>query len=291
MRVTIIGTSGQLATELRRRAWSTGLEALDAEKVDVADAVATNSLLDRQRPDLILNASAYTAVDRAESEQERAFAVNETGPRTLADWCNRRGAALVHVSTDYVFDGRKTAPYVEDDPTAPLGVYGASKLAGEVAVRSSLTRHVILRTSWVFSAHGQNFVKTMLRLARERDELRVVADQFGRPTAAADLADAMLQVARLAREDSAVWGTFHFAGAGATSWHGFAEAIVAEQARLTNRRPLVTPITTQDYPTPAARPTNSELDTERFERAFAFQPRDWRAGLREVVSELLAPGV
>lgn len=286
MRVTIIGTSGQLATELRRRPWSAGLVALPAEKVDVADAAATRALLDRQQPDLVVNASAYTAVDRAETESERAFAVNESGPRTLAEWCEQRGAALIHVSTDYVFNGQKVGAYVEDDSTAPLGVYGASKLAGEAAIRAALPRHVMLRTSWVFSAHGQNFVKTMLRLARERDELRVVGDQLGRPTGAADLADAVLRVAARIQAGSTSWGTFHFAGADATSWHGFAQAIVLEQAPHTKREPRVTAITTADYPTPAKRPANSVLDTTRFENTFGLSPRPWRDGLHEVVQEL-----
>lgn len=264
------------------------MQLLDVAKVDVTDSSALKALLDRQRPELILNASAYTAVDRAESERERAFAVNESGPRHLAQWCAERDAALIHVSTDYVFDGHKPGSYVEQDATAPLGVYGASKLAGEEVIRHVLPRHVILRTSWVFSAHGQNFVKTMLRLARERDELRVVADQQGRPTAAADLADAVLRVAEHAQATAAKWGTFHFAGEGSTSWHGFTEAIVAEQAAFTKREPRVIAIGTADYPTPAKRPANSVLDTTEFTRAFTLTPRSWREGLSEVVRELLA---
>ena len=286
MRVAIIGTSGQLATELRRRPWGSGLVPCVPEKVDITDTAQLPRLLDRLQPDLVLNASAYTAVDRAEEERERAFAVNATGPGNLAAWCSSHGAALVHVSTDYVFDGRKPSAYVEADVTAPLGVYGASKLAGEEALRATLARHVILRTSWVFSAHGQNFVKTMLRLARERDELRVVADQHGKPTSAADLADAMIHVARHIGEGTASWGTFHFAGAGPTTWHGFAQAIVEEQATTTGRRPTVTPIGTADYPTPAQRPRNSVLDTSRFEAAYGLAPRSWRADLHDVVVEL-----
>jgi dTDP-4-dehydrorhamnose reductase len=286
MRVAIIGTSGQLATELRRRPWSPGLEPCAPEKVDIADRTQLLALLDRLQPGLVLNASAYTAVDRAESERERAFAVNAGGVATLAEWCGRHEASLIHVSTDYVFDGRKSGPYTEDDATAPLGVYGASKLAGEEAVRGVLEQHVILRTSRVFSAHGNNFVKTMLRLARERDELRVVADQHGKPTAAADLADAMLRVAQRVQAGDATWGTFHFAGAGPTTWHGFAQAIVDEQARHTGRKPTVTPISTADFPTPTQRPGNSVLDTSRFEAAYALVPREWRVGLAEVVGEL-----
>jgi dTDP-4-dehydrorhamnose reductase len=289
MRVTIIGTSGQLAIELRRRSASPGLTLMEPQKVDIADEAALSALLAQQKPQLVLNASAYTAVDRAETESEKAYDVNAKGPRLLAEWCSRHEAALIHVSTDYVFDGQKVGAYVEDDPTAPLGVYGASKQAGEDAIRKALSRHVILRTSWVFSAHGQNFVKTMLRLARERDELRVVADQHGRPTAAADLADAMLHVARLAKEGANHWGTYHFASAGETSWHRFAQEIVALQAQRTQRTPVVTAITTADYPTPAKRPSNSVLNTELFERVFGFGPRDWRAGLSEVVDDLTEP--
>lgn len=289
MRVTIIGTSGQLASELRRRPWSSGIQPSHAEKVDVTNDHSLTALLDRQRPDLIMNASAYTAVDRAESDHERAFAVNESGPRALAEWCERNGAALIHVSTDYVFDGAKAGAYVEDDATGPLGVYGASKLAGEQAVRRILPRHVILRTSWVFSAHGQNFVKTILRLAGEREELRIVADQHGRPTSAADLADAMLRIAALIRRGERSWGTFHFASAGATTWHEFAQAILTEQALRTPRLPKLIPITTADYPTPAKRPANSVLDTTRFEQTFGFRPRPWREGLREALQELAEP--
>jgi dTDP-4-dehydrorhamnose reductase len=289
MGALIIGTSGQLATELRRRPCPAGVDLLPAVKLDVTDAAGLMSQLDELRPELVLNASAYTAVDRAESERERAFAVNATGPKTLAEWCAQHGAALVHVSTDYVFDGSKRGPYVETDVTAPLGAYGESKLAGEEAVRSSCAQHVILRTSWVFSAHGQNFLKTMLRLAGEREELRVVADQHGRPTAASDLADAVLLVASRIQAGTPTFGTFHFAGSGETTWHGFAQAIIEEQALVTAKRPRVTPITTQEYPTPATRPANSVLATGAFEQAFGAVPRQWLDGVREAVRELTAP--
>jgi dTDP-4-dehydrorhamnose reductase len=289
MRVSTIGTTGQLAMALRAASWNAPLEPLDPRKLDVSDREALFRELDRQRPDLIINASAYTAVDRAETERERAFAVNESGPRWLAEWCQSNQAGLIHVSTDYVFDGKKSAPYLETDATNPLGVYGASKLAGEEWIRRLLERHVIVRTSWVFSEHGQNFVKTMLRLARERDELRVVADQRGRPTAANDLAVALLRLGERFAKRSVDFGTFHFAGAGATTWHGFASAIVEEQARFTGRTPKVTPITTPEFPTPAARPANSVLDTSRFESSLGVTPPAWQAGLREIVSKLAAP--
>ncbi|HEX2873841.1 MAG TPA: dTDP-4-dehydrorhamnose reductase [Polyangiaceae bacterium] len=288
MRTLIIGTSGQLATELHRQGDS--MQVHPAQKVDVTDEGAVRALLDGARPSLVINASAYTAVDRAEQERERAFAVNGNGPRFLARWCAANGAALIHVSTDYVFDGTKANAYVEDDAVGPLNVYGESKLGGEVAIREELPEHLIVRTSWVFSAHGQNFVKSMLRLARERDELRIVSDQSGRPTAASDLARALLTLAgRLASGETIAWGTYHFAGAGETTWHGFAQAIIAEQAAFTGRRPLVTAIASSDYPTPARRPANSVLDTSLFERTFGVAPRSWRDDLGEVVRQIVTP--
>lgn len=291
MRTVVIGTWGQLALELHRNERSSSIELMPAHDVDITDALAIERWLDDVAPALIVNAAAYTAVDRAETEQERAFAVNAEGPATLARWCQSNDAALVHVSTDYVFDGKKAGAYQVDDPTSPINVYGASKLAGEEAVRGALRRHIILRTSWVFSAHGQNFVKTMLRLARERDELRVVADQYGRPTPAAELARAIWAVsAELAAGRDTAWGTYHVAGAGSTNWHAFAQAIVDEQAAVTARRPDVLAITTLDYPTPARRPQNSILDTTSFEATFGIELRPWRDGLRDVVRELLAAG-
>jgi dTDP-4-dehydrorhamnose reductase len=265
MRVAIIGTSGQLATELRRRPLPSGLELLPAVKLDITDAIATTTQLASWQPQIVINASAYTAVDRAEGDVERAFAVNADGPSTLAAWCTGSGAALVHVSTDYVFDGTLPRSYRETDPTAPLGVYGQSKLAGEEVIRRTCSTHTIFRTSWVVSAHGHNFVKTMLRLANEREEL--------------------LAANRIAGGNPC-FGTFHFAGAGETTWHGFAQAIVEEQEPYAGKKPRVTPITTSDYPTPAQRPQNSVLDTTAFETVFGYTPRSWRDGLSEIVREL-----
>jgi dTDP-4-dehydrorhamnose reductase len=282
----IVGTSGQLATELHRQADGLPLQA--AQKVDIADEHAIRALLDEARPSLVINASAYTAVDRAEQDRERAFAVNASGPRYLARWCAANGAALIHVSTDYVFNGAKASAYVEDDDVDPLNVYGESKLAGEIAVREELGQHLILRTSWVFSAHGQNFVKTMRRLAAERDELRVIADQHGRPTSAADLAGAVWRLTRERVLGAApmTWGTYHLANADSTTWHGFAEAIVELEARRTSRRPMVHAIPATEYPTPAKRPANSVLDTSRFETTFGFGLRPFRLALRDLMDEL-----
>jgi dTDP-4-dehydrorhamnose reductase len=282
----IIGTSGQLATELHRQA--EGIPLQPSQKVDIADEHAIRTLLDEARPTLVINASAYTAVDRAEQERERAFAVNADGPRYLARWCTANGAALIHISTDYVFNGAKASAYVEDDAVDPLNVYGESKLAGEIAIREALDQHLILRTSWVFSAHGQNFVKTLRRLAAERDELRVIADQHGRPTSAADLAGAVWRLTRerLLGAAPMTWGTYHLANADPTTWHGFAEAIVELEARRTSRRPMVHAIPATEYPTPAKRPANSVLDTSRFETTFGFGLRPFRLALRDVMDEL-----
>lgn len=287
MAILVVGTSGQLATELYRRA-ERDVALLPRQKLDVSDATALTSFLDSVSPSAIINASAYTAVDRAEQERERAFAVNAAGPRTLARWCAQHGAALIHVSTDYVFDGRKPAAYVETDTVGPLNVYGESKLAGEQAIREELDRHLIFRTSWVFSAHGHNFVKTMLRLAGERDELRIVADQRGRPTAAADLAGALWRIVRerLVAERDIAWGTYHLANADAVSWHEFAETIVQLQSPSSGRLPRVIPISGAEYPTPAIRPANSVLNTTHFAATFGFELRSFREPLAETLTEL-----
>lgn len=301
MRMIVTGAQGQVGWELTRRATALGHEVLawDMAELDITDADAVHQALDASGAELVINAAAYTAVDQAEQESERAFAVNRDGPAHLAAACARLNLPLLHISTDYVYDGAKIDPYVETDPTTPLGVYGASKLAGDEAVRSVLPRHLILRVSWVFGAHGHNFVKTILRLAREREELRIVADQRGCPTYAGDLADVLLELAgRIAEIDEQnAWGVYHYCGAPATTWHGFASAIIErarEEERVTPKRrsrkaapaapePLivqsVTPITTAAYPTPAARPINSVLDCAKLAERFGIQPRPWQAGL------------
>lgn len=301
MRIIVTGAQGQVGWELTRRATALGHEVLawDVAELDIADADAVDQALDASGAELVINAAAYTAVDKAEQESARAFAVNRDGPAHLAAACARLNLPLLHISTDYVYDGAKIDPYVETDPTTPLGVYGASKLAGDEAVRGLLPRHLILRVSWVFGVHGHNFVKTILRLAREREELRIVADQRGCPTYAGDIADVLLELAgRIAEIDAdGAWGTYHYCGEPITTWHGFASAIVErarEEERVVPKRrsrkaapsvpePLiaqtVTPITSADYPTPAARPINSVLDCARLSDQFGIQPRPWRAGL------------
>jgi dTDP-4-dehydrorhamnose reductase len=289
-RVLITGATGQLGTELARAAWPAGLSphVVGRETLDLADPEQAAEVVRTGGYALVINPAAYTAVDKAEQEEDLATRVNGDGPRALAMACTDAGIPLIHVSTDYVFDGAKDGPYTEDDAVAPTSAYGRSKLAGEVAVRAECPRHVIVRTAWVFSAHGKNFVKTMLRLAAEKPELRVVADQHGNPTAAHDIARALVEIARrivLEGRDDA-FGTYHFAGAGPITWHGFAEAIVAAQAVNTGRRPPVHPITTAEFPTPARRPANSVLSTAKLEAMFGITPRPWPETLAEVLAEL-----
>ncbi len=294
MKLLLLGGNGQVGRELRRAlpalghvvvATRAGAEGELAADFDAPDSVG--ELVRRIAPDVVVNAAAYTAVDRAESEPDAAFRVNARAPGAIAQACAATGALLLHYSTDYVFDGSASRPYREDDATAPLGVYGASKLAGEEAIRASGVRHAILRTAWVYAAHGKNFLHTMLRLAGERDELRVVADQVGAPTPAAWIAEASTRILAHGVPTS---GTWHLVAAGETSWHGFAQAIMDEAlaAGLLQRVPRVLPIAAAEYPTPARRPAYSVLDTERLRRDFGIAPPDWRDGLRGVLSELAA---
>lgn len=291
MKILILGTSGQVGTELMRAAWPPGTElvGLARPEVDMARPETVAAAVAEHAPALVVNATAYTAVDKAEGDREAAFAVNRDGPARLAAACAARGAALIHISTDYVFDGTKPAPYTEDDPVAPLGAYGASKEAGEAAVRAALPRHVILRTSWVYAAHGANFVKTMLRFGREREEMRVVADQHGAPTAASDIAAAIVAIAgRISAGNDVPWGTYHFTGTGETTWHGFAERVFQRLEAATGRRPRLLAIATADYPTPARRPANSRLDCTRIRTAFGIAAPLWEDSLDRVLDELLS---
>jgi len=292
MKLLLLGGNGQLGRELRRSLAPLGelvVATRDGSGANVAvDFDALPSLADLVRevsPDVVINAAAYTAVDRAENESAAAFRINAEAPAAIARECADAGALLLHYSTDYVFDGLATRPYREDDATAPLGVYGASKLAGEQEIRASGARHAILRTAWVYAAHSANFLRTMLRLAADRDELRVVADQVGAPTPAAWIADATADMLRHGIEHS---GTWHLTQGGETSWHGFATAIMEEaHARgLLARKPRVLPITTADYPTPARRPAYSVLDTARLRGDFGIVPPDWREGLRRTLREV-----
>src|SRR5688500_18213131 len=257
-------------------------------ELDITDTAAVEAAVRACRPDAIINGAAYIAVDRAESEPDLAHAVNIGGTRNIAGAAAAAGAPVIHISTDYVFGGDARVPYAPDSPTAPLGVYGETKLGGEHALREHAPRHVIIRTSWVFSHRGANFVKTILRLAAERDELRVVNDQIGRPTSAADLADALLVVAGLVTEDPTIKGTYHFANAGETSWFDFAKAILEELATRGEPVPRLVAIGTTDYPTPARRPLYSVLDTRSFSERFGLIPRPWPDALRDTMDLALA---
>lgn len=290
--ILLTGAGGQVAWEIERRAADAGLSvrALSRAELDIADNKAVHSMVASIGPRVVINAAAYTAVDKAETEKDLAFDVNRDGPGHLAAICAGREIPLVHLSTDYVFDGESKAPYVEEDFTAPLGVYGESKLAGEAAVRAFLDRHIILRTAWVYGVHGNNFVKTMLRLGRERDVLRVVDDQRGSPTFAGDIADTLLLISRRLISEALpeeAYGTFHYTGGGAVTWHGFAEKIFDLAAPSLGRRPKVEPITTAEYPTPAKRPANSVLDCGKINEVYGIRQRPWEDALREMLAKTL----
>jgi dTDP-4-dehydrorhamnose reductase len=293
MRVIITGRHGQLATALAERAAGRGvtLVACGRPELDLEHPASIAPALSGLTPDIIINAAAWTAVDRAESEPERAHAINAAAAGAVATTAAMLGVPVIQISTDYVFDGSATTRYQESDPVAPLGVYGQSKLAGERAVMAATGDHAILRTSWVFSATGQNFVRTMLRLAETRSEISVVADQIGRPTPADDLADAVLDVAAnllAKRGEPAMRGIFHVGGTGdATSWADFAEAIFAERGRRGGSAVSVRPIGTADYPTPARRPAWSVLDGARLKETHGIILPDWRIGLARCMDRLM----
>lgn len=288
MKVLVTGANGQVGHEVVGLGGA-DVVGLDRAALDITDRDTVRRAIEIHAPDVVVNAAAYTAVDRAESEPGRAFAVNRDGPAHLAEACAEAGGALIHLSTDYVFDGAKGAPYMEDDAPNPRGVYAQSKLAGEEAVRNRLDRHVIVRTSWVFGAHGANFVRTMLRLMREREAVRVVADQRGNPTAAADIARTVLDIARqITTRDDPPWGTVHFAGQPATTWHGLATAILEEARRHGPvRTDHIEPIPTSAYPTPAPRPLDTRLDCTRIRETWGIEGPAWDPALHAVVSSIL----
>ena len=286
--VLVTGAGGQVGRALLAAAWPAGLVPLGLTRaaLDIADGEAVARALEESGAVALVNAAAYTAVDKAESEPAAAWRGNAEAVAVLAAATAARGIPLLQLSTDFVFDGAKGAPYLEDDAVNPLSVYGASKAAGEVAARAN-PLHLVLRTAWVFDAGGRNFVNTMLRLMAERPELTVVADQRGQPTAAADIAAALVRLLGLWQEGAAPWGTWHFAGGGETTWHGFAEAIVAGAAERIGRRPPVRPLTTADWPAAARRPADSRLDCGKLERGFGIRPRPWPAMLQSVLRERL----
>jgi len=288
--ILLTGGSGQVGTEFLRLA-PAGFEVVapGRDHMDMSDPASITEFVASRPWAAIVNSAAYTAVDRAETDAVNAWKVNALGPAALAHAARQAGAPLIHLSTDYVFDGAKTSPYLESDPVRPVSVYGASKEGGEQAVRTGAPRHVILRTAWVVSPHGGNFIKTMLRLARERERLTVVDDQRGNPTSATDIAAALAVIARRLVEDAdAPLGTYHFVNSGEATWCGFAREIFAQAGAAGHKVPVVEAIPTSAYPTPARRPANSRLDTAKLTRDFGIEPRPWRDAVSDVVATLLA---
>lgn len=285
MRLMITGAGGMTGAEASRQASERGWDvaAFTREDLDITDRSAVETAARNFAPGVILNAAAYTAVDAAESDEATATLVNGVGAGNIAIAAAALDAAVIHLSTDYVFDGSSRSPYAPSHPANPLNAYGRSKLAGELSVRSRCDRHLILRTSWVYSHEGRNFLRTMLRLGAERAKLTVVADQSGSPTSAADLARAALSAAERMNNDGAIHGTYHFSNSGVTTWYDFAKEIFDLDGRS---NPAVTPIDSDQYPTPAKRPLWSVLDCASFERDFGISPRPWRAALAEVVERV-----
>ena len=290
MRLLVTGRNGQVATSLAERAAAhPGIEvlALGRPELDLENPATVEAAIAAARPDLVVNAAAYTAVDKAESDSGRAFAANRDGAAAAARAAARLGVPVIHLSTDYVYPGDKPSPYVESDATGPSSVYGQSKLEGEQAVMAAHPQALIFRTSWVYSPFGANFVKTMLRIGKDRDVVRVVADQHGNPTSAIDIADAILRLAP-GLGSTPAGGIYHLCGSGSTTWCGLAQAIFAESGKLGGPAPRVEAITTAEYPTPARRPANSRMDTAAFTARFGFALRPWPDAVAETVARLLA---
>lgn len=292
MRVLLLGAGGQLGMQLvKQLVGEVDLVTLTRSELDFANERSLRVAIYDLAPEIVINAAAYTAVDKAESEPELCAQVNAVAPRVIAEAMARRNGWLIHYSTDYVFDGSGTKPWIETDPTGPLSVYGQTKLDGELSVAASGCRHVILRTSWVYAAEGRNFLHTMLRLGRERVQLKIVDDQIGAPTSAEAITEATRAVLRqlsISNGDTVASGTYHLTCAGETSWCGFARAIFAVFAGQ-QKAPEILPIPTEAYPTPARRPRNSRLNCDKFARQFGFQMPQWQDALNEVASVLLSP--
>ncbi len=285
MKVLVTGCNGQvghcLVEQLQGKA---EVLAVDAQELDITQQQAVVDTVNAFQPDVIINAAAHTAVDRAETEEDLSYKVNRDGPMYLAQAAQSVGASILHISTDYVFEGNKDGLYDEGDLTNPQGVYGASKLAGEKAVIKACDKHIILRTAWVFCEHGNNFVKTMLRLGKERDALSIVGDQFGGPTYAGDIAAALISIAQQSYAGKTAWGVYHYSGATHVSWYQFAEAIFTQavEQHVLTKVPKLTCIATHEYPTPAKRPTNSKLNCHKIEDAFGVKPSDWQQALTKI---------
>jgi dTDP-4-dehydrorhamnose reductase len=287
--VLIVGAAGQVGRALLSAQWpdDVRVHGADRQALDITSLDRVTTSIEACRWDVVVNAAAYTNVDLAESESAAAWRINHLGAANLAEVCARNRAALIHLSTDYVFDGRKHGHYLEGDRANPLNVYGASKLAGEKAIRARLAQHIILRTSWVFGIHGHNFVKTMLRVGSETALVHVVDDQVGGPTAAADIAQAVVNITQRVLNDAVVpYGTYHYSGRPSTNWFGFAREIFAGAAARKQQIPTLIPIATSEYPRPAQRPPNSVLDCGGIRGAFSIEQPDWRCGLARVLDVL-----
>lgn len=292
MKILVTGREGQVVQSLIEKAdQRSDLEviALGRPELDLAKPQTVQRAIEAVKPDLVVSTAAYTAVDMAEDEQELAFAVNATGAQAVAEAAKICGVPVIHLSTDYVFAGDSDEPYVETDRTGPRSIYGSSKLEGERLVALANPRHIILRTAWVYSPFGKNFVKTMLKLAETRDALSIVSDQWGNPTSALDIADAISQVADhlAATPDFSAYGVYHLVGTGDTNWSGFARTVFSESAKLGGPTATVTDIATADYPTKAARPANSRLSTAKFHQVFNWSAPHWQVSLHEVVARLV----
>lgn len=287
LKILISGKTGQVAVELQKHLAGLGeLIVLGRDVLDLSQPDQIRAQMRAHKPDLLIIAAAHTAVDQAENEPELAFAINAIAPGVFAEEAAALGIPLIHYSTDYVFDGRKPAPYTEDDATNPLGVYGKSKLAGELAIAASGAQHLILRTSWVYSTHGKNFLLTMQRLLQERSELRVVADQIGAPTWAGTIAQSTRTlIERWQSGDAAAWGTYHLTASGETSWFGFTQAIAGHLTAQGKACATLEPIPASAYPTPAARPQNSRLDCSKLAREWGVAQPDWEAALSACLAE------
>ena len=292
MRIMVTGAHGQVGWELSKRGKRKGFDilGLDRATLDITDQSVVKRRVEKSEAVLVVNGAAYTAVDQAESEPELAFAANRDGPANLASACAEAGIPLIHLSTDFVFDGEKKGPYLESDQVSPLNVYGKSKAAGETAVRERLAEHIILRTSWVYSERGGNFVKSMIRLGRERDVIRVVADQYGCPTYAADLADTILIIAVQIQDNREIaWGTYHYCGKGVASWHGLALETLSLAKQYTSLKvKTIEAIGTADYPTPAKRPLNSVLDCSLMEKTFDIHQKPWQQSLAQMIERMFS---
>lgn len=291
MKVLITGAQGQVGKELSLIATEKGFNVVAAGRadLDITQFENVENYINKIQPDIVINAAAHTAVDKAEDEQDLAFSINSDGAKNIALACAKQNIPLLHISTDYVFDGSKVEAYNENDDVSPLGVYGISKWQGEEAIRQNLTQHIILRVAWVFGAQGNNFVKTMLRLVKDRDELNVVADQFGGPSPAKDIAQTLITlVEQYQRNKSLEWGTYHYCGSEKTTWYDFACEIFEQAFELgiLNKKIKVNPITTEEYPTPAKRPSNSMLDCSKLEATFGIAMPKWKDALQKVLLEL-----